>query len=235
MSCWLAAVSFDVVNPDQSAEFWSAVLKREPVEWRDGILVPGTTTQLGLRFASGRAAERGTRRLHLHLTSASYDDQQRIAAKVLDLGGAHLDVGQRSDESHIVLADPGDNAFCVIGPNSSFLAGCGPLGEVACDGTRDLGLFWASALNWPLVWDENDETAVQHPRGGTKVAWGGPPLAPKNGPNQQRFELATNRDSLSAEVERLRSLGATSARSGLDGTVELLDPDGNEFRLASAQ
>ena len=73
---------------------------------------------------------------------------------------------------------------------ASFLAGCGFLGELACDGTRQVGLLRAAALAWPLVWDEGQETAVQSPHGGTKVAWGGPPVAPKHGRNQQRFDLA---------------------------------------------
>nr|WP_255392579.1 VOC family protein [Kineosporia sp. A_224] len=80
-------------------------------------------------------------------------------------------------------------------------ARCGFLGELACDGTRAVGVFWSEALGWPLVWDQDEETAVQSPHGGTKVAWGGPPVAPKVVRNRQRFELAV-----------------------VDG-----DPDGNEF------
>ncbi len=80
-----------------------------------------------------------------------------------------------------MLADPDRQEFCVIESGSSFLAGCGFLGELACEGTRQVGRFWAEALGWPLVWDEDGETAVQSPHGGTKVAWGGPPLAAKNG------------------------------------------------------
>lgn len=40
-------------------------------------------------------------------------------------------------------------------------------------------MFWSEALGWPLVWDQDEETAIQSPHGGTKVAWGGPPVAPK--------------------------------------------------------
>ena len=40
-----------------------------------------------------------------------------------------------------MLADPEGNEFCVIEPGNSFLAGCGFLGELACDGTRQVGLF----------------------------------------------------------------------------------------------
>ena len=104
----------------------------------------------------------------------------------------------------------------------------GYLVEVTCDGTRDVGLFWRDALGWPLVWDENEETAVQSPLGGTKVSWGGQPAETKHGRNRQRLDLATT--DLTGESERLVSLGATrlDARAGV---VELADPDVNEFAL----
>ncbi|GAB3332728.1 hypothetical protein GCM10027452_06090 [Micromonospora halotolerans] len=150
-------------------------------------------------------------------------------ATALELGGGHLDVGQRPEEGHIVLADPEGNEFCVIEAGNGFLAGCGLLGELACDGTREVGLFWSAALGWPLVWDQDEETAIQSPHGGTKAAWGGPPVAPKKARNRQRFDLTPADGDQQAEVERLVSLGATQLDVGADGAVELADPDGNEF------
>jgi hypothetical protein len=94
--------------------------------------------------------------------------------------------------------------------------------------TVEVGLFWRDALGWPLVWDRDGETAVQSPWGGTKVSWGGPPLASKNGRNRQRLDLAA--PDLAAEVGRLVALGATEL-GGRDGGVELADPDGNEFSV----
>ena len=129
-----------------------------------------------------------------------------------------------------MLADPEGNEFCVIEPGNSFLAGCGFLGELACEGTREVGIFWAEALGWTLVWDEDEETAVQSPHGGTKVAWGGPPLAPKHGRNRQRLELILAQGDLAAEIDRLVALGATRVGS-TGGAVELADPDGNELLL----
>ena len=146
--------------------------------------------QLSLRFVASQAEKRQQDYLHLHLTSTSLADQQHTVAKALELGASHLDVGQRPEEGHVVLADPEGYAFDVIEPGNTFLAGCGLLGEIACDGTREVGLFWSEALGWPLVWDQNQETAIQSPHGGTKVAWGGPPLNPKEVRNRQRFDLA---------------------------------------------
>ena len=128
--------------------------------------------------------------MHLHLTSASRRTSSDRWRRRWGSAANHLDVGQRPEEGHVVLADPEGNEFCVIEPGNTFLAGCGFLGELACDGTREVGLFWSEALGWPLVWDQDQETAIQSPHGGTKVAWGGPPVAPKMARNRQRFDLA---------------------------------------------
>ena len=96
---------------------------------------------------------------------------------------------------------------------------------------RELGLFWSAASGWPLVWDQDEETAIQSPHGGTKIAWGGGPAAPRTGRDQQRLELAVAAADLRAEVDRLVSLGATRLEDGGDGAVLLADPDGGEFRV----
>ena len=227
----LLTVTFDARDAARLAQFWAGMLGRDVVEDAGGALLPGDDTQLGLRFVPSRAAKVGPNPMHLHLTSAGLADQQRTVATALGLGAAHLDVGQRPEEGHVVLADPEGNAFDVIEPGNSFLAGCGFLGEIACDGTREVGLFWSQALGWPLVWDQDQETAIQSPHGGTKVAWGGPPVARKEGRNRQRFDLAPAGGDQQAEVERLVSLGATRLEAGADGAVVLADPGGNEFCL----
>jgi Glyoxalase-like domain len=222
-------VAFDASAPEPLAAFWGTLLGREVVEESSGALLPGVPTQVGLRFVRASTPGSSGDRLHLHLTSTTADDQQQTVDTALGLGSRHLDVGQLPEEDHVVLEDPGGNAFCVVGPGNRFLAGCGRLGEVACDGSRDVGLFWHEVLCWPLVWDQDQETAVQSPSGGTKIAWGGPPVAPKVGRNRQRFHLAAE-DPVS-EVARMAALGA-SLLGERDGGVELADPDGNEFRVA---
>ncbi|MFF5174166.1 VOC family protein [Micromonospora sp. NPDC000089] len=237
----LLTVTFDAYDPGGLARFWGDLLGRDVRTDGDAALLPGGPTQVGLRFAPSPGgahpspAERVRHRhIHLHLTSDSPDGQQQAVATARQLGATPLDVGQRPEEGHVVLADPEGNAFCVIEPGNSFLAGCGPLGELACDGTRAVGVFWSAALGWPLVWDQDGETAIQSPAGGTKVAWGGPPLNPKAGRNRQRFDLAPADGDQRAEVERLIGLGATRVEVAPDGAVVLADPDGNEFRVPSA-
>ncbi|KQY46390.1 VOC family protein [Cellulomonas sp. Root137] len=227
----LTALAFDAHDPLRVAEFWAGILGHDVVADSSGALLPGSDTQVGLRFVPSPTTKVGLNRTHLHLTSTSPADQQATVAHALRLGGNHVDVGQLPEEGHVVLADPEGNELCVIEPGNRFLAGCGFLGEVACTGTRDVGLFWAEALGWPLVWDQDQETAVQSPLGGTKVAWGGPPVPPKQGRNRQRFDLDLVDGDLEAEVDRLVALGATRLGEVEDGAVELADTDGNEFRL----
>ena len=231
MSARLLALTFDAADPARLAAFWAGILGRAVSDEARGPLLPGSDTQVGLRFVQSPSMKVGPNRVHLHVTSSTPADQPRTVATALDLGATHLDVGQLPQEAHVVLADPEGNEFCVIEAGNGFLAGCGLLGELACDGTREVGVFWAEALAWPLVWDQDEETAVQSPHGGTKVAWGGPPLAPKHGRNRQRFELTAVDADLAAEAERLVSLGAARLGSVEDGAVELADPDGNEFSL----
>jgi hypothetical protein len=228
------AVTFEVGDADAVAAFWAGLLDRQMLAEPGGVLVPGDEVQVGLRFVASDGKQVGRRRLHLHLTSSSREDQQRTVETALRLGGRHLDVGQRPDDPHVVLADPGGNELCVIEPGNNYLAGTGYLGEVTCDGTRDVGLFWRDALGWPLVWDENEQTAVQSPLGGTKISWdswGGPPVEPGTGRNRQRFDLVAADPR--GEAERLVSLGATRLSDLPDG-IELADPDRNEFRLHTA-
>ncbi|WP_290056546.1 VOC family protein [Amycolatopsis solani] len=217
----LLAVTFEAEDPAEPARFWAALLGREILEDTGGLLLPGTDTQLGLRFAPGRAGPVGANRMHLHLTS---DDQQRKVATAVKLGGRHLDVGQRPEEPHVVLADPAGYEFCVIEPGNGYLAGCGPLGELTCAGSRQAGLFWSEALGWPLVWDRGEQTAIQSPRGGTKVAWD----AWDSTADRQRFELLPDGDQQAA-IDALTSLGAAQLDARDDGTAVLADPDGTEF------
>ena len=131
----LLALTLDAHDPLRLAQFWSGVLGRKIVVDARDAFVSGDDTQLGLRFVPSGAEKMGPNRAHLHLTSASPADQQQTVATALELGARHIDVGQRPEEGHVVLADPEGNEFCVIEPGNAFLAGCGFLGELACDGT----------------------------------------------------------------------------------------------------
>jgi catechol 2,3-dioxygenase-like lactoylglutathione lyase family enzyme len=233
MSSRLFAISFDAHQPERLSHFWAGVLGLERTDdGDDGVaLLSGNDAGYRLSFRSSPVRKTGQNRLHFDLASSSLEHQQEMIARALGLGAQHCDVGQEPDASHVVLADPEGNEFCVIEPGNNFLFGCGFIGALACDGSQTVGYFWNKALGWPLVWDQDEETAIQSPNGGTKITWGGPPRMPDPG-KDLHFDLAPD-DDPQAEVERLLCLGAKRLDSdhGGDGVVLLADPDGNEFRV----
>jgi hypothetical protein len=94
MALRLMTVTFDAHDPARQARFWAGVLGREVA----GETLPGTDTQLGLRFVAVSTRKTGLNRMHLHLTSTDLADQQRTVAAAVALGARHIDVGQRPEE-----------------------------------------------------------------------------------------------------------------------------------------
>ena len=230
MAARLHALTVRASDPEALATFWGGLLGWERAP-EGVVLLPDADTRFRLAFVPTHETKAGLNQIHFHLTSNSASQADTVA-RALDLGASHLDVGQLPDEDHVVLADPDGNEFCVIEAGNSWLDGTGFLGELAADGTRDVGVFWAAALDWPLVWDEDGETAIAPPAGAHKIAWGGPPLNEYAGRRRMYPELVAAGD-LDAEVERLVSLGAREVgRRGSE--VEMADPDGNEFVLRHA-
>jgi predicted enzyme related to lactoylglutathione lyase len=234
MPCHLVALCFDASDPLRLARFWGGLLGWESVDDAPGAtsLLPSDDTGFRIRFVASQQVKVGQNQLHFDLTSASLEDQQETVARALALGGHHIDIGQGEEDAHVVLADPEGNEFCVIEPDNSFLADCGFIGALACEGSQEVGYFWSAALGWPLVWDQDQETAIRSPHGGPKVTWGGPPLTPKAGKYRLHFDVAPLvGGEQRAEVDRLVSLGATSVDIG-QGEVSwevMADPDGHEF------
>ncbi|MFJ5112064.1 VOC family protein [Streptomyces sp. NPDC088551] len=234
MTSHLHALCFDAHDPLRLARFWAEFLCWETAEdSSEGItLLPSDDTGFRLRFLPTQERKTGQNHMHFDLTSTSLDDQKQVVERALQLGARHIDIGQRPEEGHVVLADPEGNEFCVIEPGNSFLAECGFIGALAGDGSQETGSFWSRALGWPLVWDQDQETAIRSPHGGPKFTWGGPPLMPKTGKERLHFDLAPPVGSdQQTEVDRLVSLGATRIDIGQEdvGWVVMADPDGHEF------
>jgi predicted enzyme related to lactoylglutathione lyase len=238
MTSHLMALCFDANDPLRLAHFWAGVLGWEIADdlAHDIALRPNDDTGFGFRFRASQEQKVGQNQLHFDLTSTSLEAQQQRVARSLELGARPIDVGQRPDECHVVLADPEGNEFCVIEPGNNFLADCGFFGAVVGNGSQDVGYFWSEALGWPLVWDQDQETAIRSPHGGPKITWGGPPLRPKTGKNRLHFDLAPRGDQR-AEVDRLVALGASRIDIGQGAVswVVLADPDGNEFCVLTPQ
>ena len=231
MTSELEALCFDANEPLRLARFWAGVLGREVAD-DDLVLLPSDDTGFRIRFAATHEQKTVPNQMHFDLTSASLEEQQETVARALELGGRHIDIGQLPEELHVVLADPEGNEFCVIEPGNNFLADTGFIGALSSDGSQEVGYFWSKALDWPLVWDQDQETAIQSPHGGSKITWGGPPVRAKTGKNRLHFDLAPPADGdQQAEVDRLVALGATRIDIGQGDVswVVMADPDGNEF------
>ncbi|KRF17230.1 bleomycin resistance protein [Nocardioides sp. Soil797] len=232
MSAVLGALCVDANDPQKLAQFWAGMLDREIRVTAAGlpILVPANDVQFPIGFAPTTAEKQGLNWTHFDLASARPGEQERLVDRALALGAEHFDVGQRPEEGHVVLADPEGNEFCVIPSGNNFLADTDLIGCLASDGTHAVGVFWSEALGWPLIWDEGEETAIQSPRGGSKISWGGPPVATKHGKNRLHLDLAPDGDQAD-EVARLEALGARRVDIGQGDVswVVMADPDGNEF------
>jgi hypothetical protein len=240
MTTQLGAIAIDAVEPKGLARFWAHALGWD-IGGAGGVgveLVPMDATSFRLLFRPVAHEKIGQNRIHLDLTTTSVDDQNDTVAELLAIGARHVDIGQDPSDTHVVLADPEGNEFCVIEPYNRFLAGCPRLGAVNCDGTRALGHFFNEALGWPLVWDQGEETAIQAPDGtGPKFTWSGPPLMPKSGKERFHFHVAPmSGTSVEAALDHLLALGAMRVDMGhsCPSAIVLADVDGNEFCLVSS-
>ncbi len=215
MTSQLVALGIDAADPARLAGFWA-----EALGWAVGAetggaveLEPTDGTRFRFRFLPQTAPKVTKNCLHLDLTSTSLDDQADVVDRLLAAGGRHIDIGQGPEDAHVVLADPEGNELCVIEPWNSFLAGCGRLGSISCDGSREVGAFWRDALGWPLVWDQDDETAIRAPDGsGPFITWGAP-VPPNPTGNRLRLELAPATDGRGRATRRVGCGGGRRQRS----------------------
>jgi predicted enzyme related to lactoylglutathione lyase len=238
MTSRLASLCFDANDPLRLARFWAETLHWEIREDQDEIdLVSLDDTKFRVLFLPVPEKKVGRNPIHLDLSTKSIDDQKEMVESLIELGAHHVDIGQGPDERHVVLADPEGNEFCVIEPGNSFVDDSGRLGSITCDGSSEVGYFWSEALGWPLVWDQDEETAIRAPDGtGPFITWG-PPVPQKTTKNRLHLDIAPDQGDQQAEVDRLVSLGAKRIDIGqgdVDWTV-MADPDGNEFCVLSAQ
>ena len=239
MTARLVALAFKATAPHELAPFWAHALRWNSREAEgDGTdieLVPTDATSFQVLLQPAVDEKIGQNRIHFDLTTTSLDDQNATVTELIALGASHIDIGQDPSETHVVLADPEGNELCIIDPFNRFLAGCPRLGAVNCDGTHALGRFWSAALGWPLVWDQDEETAIQAPDGtGPKITWSGPPLMPRLGEQRFHFHVAPFAGAdRKAVLEQLLALGAARLDVGdaCHGAIPLADVDGNQFCL----
>jgi hypothetical protein len=217
------------------ARFWAAVLRWEIDDDTDDEVgvVPTDTTGLPFLFLPVPEPKEGKNRLHLDLVSESPEHQSEMVDRLTTLGAAHVDIGQPSDVDHVVLADPEGNEFCVV-LRGDFLATTDLVGAIVFEPAAPIvGRFWSEAAGWPLVYDQDGDTAIRAPDGqGPFVTFGPPAGAVKSGKNRLHLDVAPPAGGDQAvEVERLVALGARRIDIGQGDVswVVMADPEGNEF------
>jgi len=113
IQCWCV----DCSDPRRLAQFWLAVLPgwHRTIDTADEVVLRPPTGSSGLGpdllFLRVPETKSAKNRIHLDLRP---DDQAAEVARIEALGARRVDVGQRGDESWVVLADPEGNEFCVL-------------------------------------------------------------------------------------------------------------------------
>lgn len=108
---WAAALGWVVAY---EADDEVAVVPPHAMTESDRVPVEERTP--GLVFVPVPEGKAVKNRLHLDLAPRAGDDQAAEVQRLIDLGATHVDVGQDSDSSWVVLADPEGNEFCVLSP-----------------------------------------------------------------------------------------------------------------------
>lgn len=111
----IAAIAIDALDPRPVADFWCSVLGWRVVDVDDeGISIgasDGTWPTIDVLRVPDAKASKNRVHLDLRADGTTHADELR---RLLDLGARHADVGQASDSTWVVLADPEGNEFCLL-------------------------------------------------------------------------------------------------------------------------
>jgi hypothetical protein len=118
MDLRIQCLTVDSTDPARLATFWQSALGwRRTYEEPDEVVLeppagsPGDGIVPDLLFVRVPEEKAGKNRLHLDLRPV---DQAAEVARLEALGARRTDVGQGSDVTWVVLADPDGNEFCVL-------------------------------------------------------------------------------------------------------------------------
>ena len=238
----------DAADPSALARFWSAALEW-PITYEepDEVVIeppegdPAQKGQLPLVFVPVPEPKSSKNRIHLDLASQSREHQAALVARLEALGARQIDIGQPADVSWVVMADPEGNELCVVShagsvgkdPASAF-AGIGPVAAVVfdCENPAAIAPFWAAATGWPALGQDDQGVWLRDTTAGGAYLDLHRVTEPKTEKLRVHLDIAPfPEDNQATEVDRLRSLGATSIDIG-QGNVYwhvLADPEGNEL------
>jgi hypothetical protein len=242
MGTRLRSVVFDCIDHRAQARWWAETLGWRLVHDADdesAIAPVGRleTDDLTLVFVPVPEAKRGKNRVHLDLNSPTTGAQQETVGRLLDRGATHADVGQK-EVSWVVMADPEGNEFCVLAPEKRFDEP-GTLEAIVVDATDPgrLARFWVEASGWQIWVSSHLVATLRHPDDVPPALELVSVAEPTPGKNRVHLDVAPAvGDDQTAEVDRLRGLGAAPADVGQGDDVTwvvMRDPEGNEFCVLS--
>lgn len=115
MPSQIAAIAIDARQPRRVADFWCAALGWAVVEEEDGLVTIGPQDGSWPTIDVVPVPEDKTikNRLHLDLRADGVPTHTELE-RLLGLGAQRVDVGQDTDVSWVVLADPEGNEFCLL-------------------------------------------------------------------------------------------------------------------------
>jgi len=115
MTCRIATISIDAVQPRVVADFWRQALGWNEIEADEAVitLVPPDESSPIIEVAAVPEAKTAKNRLHLDVRADGSSTAEELE-RLLSLGARRIDVGQGPDVSWIVLADPEGNEFCLL-------------------------------------------------------------------------------------------------------------------------
>ncbi|ASN38890.1 glyoxalase [Arthrobacter sp. 7749] len=115
MTSRLTSISIDATDPRVVADFWCAVLGWHVIEEDDeGIGIgPSDGAWPAIEVFAVPEGKSVKNRLHFDLRADGVSTALELE-RLLALGARRTDVGQGSDVSWVVLADPEGNEFCLL-------------------------------------------------------------------------------------------------------------------------
>lgn len=247
----LVSVVVDSADPPALGRWWASALRWSVIHTSDDeVDIEPTAGHPGIELVFVPVAERkrGPNQIHLDLTSVGPGDRERLVDRLSSAGARPIQVGQPADADYVVLADPEDNEFCVLGPRPAY-ADCGALGAVVLnvDDPAAAVSFWTAAAGWS-VHRQDDRLAGLRPVDAT-----GPYLELMRSPGSGLVPRPKDRvhvdvapfpgDDQAAETARLVAAGARTVDVGQlapDGIRRpevtwdvLVSPDGHELCVLS--
>jgi hypothetical protein len=115
MTSRIAAISIEAVDPRRVAEFWGAVLGWEihHLDSTGADIGPpdGSWPTMEIGRVPGKKMVKNRLHLDLRADGSTQSDEVR---RLLALGAQRVDVGQTSEATWVVLADPEGNEFCLL-------------------------------------------------------------------------------------------------------------------------